>query len=680
MKIWKALCPDKEKVRQLAKQYNLGSMSAMLLEEKNFPDEESIRQFLTDTPEFESPMMIKDMDKAVLTVKESVKNNEKICVYGDYDADGVTSTTLMYSFLKSRGADVMYYIPARETEGYGLNNNAVDYLYSQGIKLIVTVDNGISAFEQVELANSYNMKVVITDHHAPPQIIPNACAVVDPHRMDDTSSFKHFSGVGLAFKFAVAYDGENADVEALLDDYSDLAAVGTIGDVVSLTGENRALVKEGLKRINRGTRLGLSMLKEASGLNKDVIKSGDISFTICPRINAGGRLGLSHKSVNLLITNDETEAKTIAGELNEDNLQRQRIEKEILESVDNMLLVDDNVRFRKILVIAGEGWHQGVIGIVAARIKDRYGKPVIIITYDGDKAKGSGRSVEGFRMCDGVEYCKDLLTIYGGHPMAAGMSLPTANIDAFRDRINEYADRLTNTFYPVVELACRLIPSKVNIRMVESLSQLEPYGAGNPTPVFGLYNVNIIRITPLSDGKHTKLTLESEQRYFDALYFNMPTDRFLYMVGDNVNLAVTAGINEYNSVKSISYIIKDICFSRSDNEALLRSSGLFDSLMCGKKPDEEMKKDLAPTRDDCAVVYRFLRKNNGFRYSAEALHNRLSDSSLSYGKLCVIITAFDRLGLIESSGNFSMMDIRLAENPPRVDILSAPIIQKLVEL
>ncbi len=678
MKIWNALSPNREKVIKLSKKYNLSSMSAMLLEEKKFPDDESIEQFLSDTPFFEDPFLIKDMDKAVETVRNSIKNGEKICVYGDYDADGVTSTTLMYSFLKSRGADVMYYIPARETEGYGLNNNAVDYLYSQGVKLIVTVDNGISAFDQVERANFYEMKVVVTDHHAPPKILPNANAVVDPHRKDDTSSFKHFSGVGIAFKFAIAYDGEEADITNLLDLYSDIAAIGTVGDIVSLTGENRVLVKEGLKRINAKTRLGITSLIAASGLTKDEIKSGDISFTICPRINAGGRMGLSHKSVRLLITEDEAEAEEIARELHEDNMQRQRIEKEILEEVENTLLHDDNVRYRKILVIAGKGWHQGVIGIVAARIKDRYGKPVIIITYDDEKAKGSGRSVEGFPMCDGVEYCKSLLTIFGGHPMAAGMSLHTENIDAFRDMINEYADKLDNTFYPSIELACKLIPSKVTLRMVESLSQLEPFGTGNPTPVFGMYDVTIIRVTPLSDGKHTKLTLESNQKYFDALYFNMPTEKLSYIVGDKVNIAVTAGINEYNSSKSISYIIKDICFSQSDNEAHLKSSTFFDELMCGKKPDDAMRKNLMPTRDECAVVYRYIKKNNGFKYSAEALHNRISYPSISYGKLCVIITAFKELRLIEASDNFSALEISLVNRPPKVDILSAPIIRKLV--
>ena len=292
MKIWKALSPNREKVIELAKKYNLSTMSAMLLEEKKFPDDESIEQFLSDTPIFEDPFLITDMDKAVATVRTSIQNGEKICVYGDYDADGVTSTALMYSFLKSRGADVIYYIPARETEGYGLNNNAVDYLYSQGIKLIVTVDNGVSAYEQVERANFYEMKVVVTDHHAPPKVLPDAYAVVDPHRKDDTSSFKHFSGVGIAFKFAIAYDGEDVDITSLLDQYADLAAIGTVGDIVSLTGENRVLVKEGLKRINAKTRLGISSLIEASGLRKDEIKSGDISFTICPRINAGGRMDL----------------------------------------------------------------------------------------------------------------------------------------------------------------------------------------------------------------------------------------------------------------------------------------------------------------------------------------------------------------------------------------------------
>ena len=349
-----------------------------------------------------------------------------------------------------------------------------------------------------------------------------------------------------------------------------------------------------------------------------------------------------------------------------------------MESVNQTLLSDDNIRFRKILVIAGEGWHQGVIGIVASRIKDRYGKPVIIITYDSENAKGSGRSIEGFPMCDGVTYCKELLTIFGGHPMAAGMSLPTANIDAFRDKINEYADKLTDSFYPTVKLACKLIPSKVTIPMVESLSQLEPYGMGNPTPVFGMYDVNIINITPLSAGKHIKLTLESNRKYFEVLYFNMSPQDFAYAVGDKVNIAVTAGINVYNSVKSISYIVKDICFSQSDNDTLLRSSTAFDELMSGKKPDDAMKKELSPARDEFAAVYRFLRKNKGFPHSCEALHARLDNPSVSYGKLCVIITALRELGLILTSGNFSKLNIIVVDDPPKVDILSAPILKELL--
>jgi len=447
MKIWRNEKFSRENVLAISQKNQISALSAMLLDEMMFQSDEDISDFISDKYFFEDPFLIKDMDKAVERIKTAVEYYEKICVYGDYDADGVTSTALLYSFLKSKNANVCFYVPSRENEGYGLNNNAIDYLNTENVELIITVDNGVSAYAQVEHAKELGIDVVITDHHELPEKLPNAIAVVDPHRKDDDSTYKYFSGVGLAFKFAMAYEGEKLDINDLLDKYSDIVALGTVGDLVNLTGENRMLVKEGLKRINNCKRLGLNALKEAAGLEKPELKAGDLAFSLCPRINAGGRLGLSIKSVRLLVTDNPSEAMAIAKELNDDNIERQEIEKKIVSEAERILYEDDNIKYKKIIVIAGEKWHQGVIGIVAARIKERCGKPTIIISYDGPFAKGSARSVEGFKMCDGVAYCKELLTIFGGHPMAAGFSLPTENIDAFRDMINEFADNVKQPFF-----------------------------------------------------------------------------------------------------------------------------------------------------------------------------------------------------------------------------------------
>ncbi|MEE3449431.1 MAG: single-stranded-DNA-specific exonuclease RecJ [Acutalibacteraceae bacterium] len=677
MKIWRTEQFNRENILSISQNNNISALSAMLIDEMKFENDDEIAEFISQSYSFEDPFLIKDMEKAVDRVKTAVEDYEKICVYGDYDADGVTSTALLYSYLKSKNANVCFYVPSRENEGYGLNNNAIDYLKTENVELIVTVDNGVSAYEQVEHAKEAGIDIVITDHHEPPERLPKAIAVVDPHRKDDNSTYKDFSGVGLAFKFAMAYEGENADIEALLDEYSDIVALGTVGDLVNLTGENRMLVKEGLKRINNCKRLGLNALKEVAGIEKPEIKSGDLAFSLCPRINAGGRLGLSVKSVRLLITENPSEALAISKELNDDNTERQEIEKSIVAEAERILYEDDNIKYKKIIVIAGKKWHQGVIGIVAARIKERCGKPTIIISYDGPFAKGSARSVEGFRMCDGVAYCKELLTIFGGHPMAAGFSLPTENIDAFRDMINEYADNVKQPFFPVISLACSLMPSKVTVGMIEDLSALEPFGSGNPTPVFGIYDSRIIRITALSGGKHTKITFIRQQNYFEALYFGINPEQLPYTVGDTVNVAVTAGINEFNGKISVSYYIKDICFSSFDSEAMLKSNALFEDLMDGKPVTEEMRSELSATRENCAEVYRFLKKNNGFPFSAEALYYKINAPAINFGKMCLILKVLEELSLITLSSNSSRLDIKLVENPKRVDLFSARVFKLL---
>lgn len=678
MKKWVISQLDKDNAKRISEEFGIHILPAMLLDMMNFEDDSEIEEFLSEEFDFTDPFLITDMEQAVIRITEAINNFESICVYGDYDADGVTSTAVLYSYLDSVGANVMYYIPAREAEGYGLNNSAIDTLHEKGVKLIITVDNGISAYEQVEYANSLGIDTVITDHHTPPPQLPNAVAVIDPHRQDDISPFKFFSGVGIAFKLIMALEDEMLDVDDLLDRFSDIAAMGTIGDVVSLTGENRFLVKAGLRKINNNDNIGIQALRKNAGTNSKNQSAGSVAFTLVPRINAGGRLGLSQKSVKLLITDDSDEADIIAEELGQDNKERQDIEKDILAAVEKTLEENEQIKYQKIIVVAGEGWHQGVIGIAAARIKDKYGKPTVIISYDGENAKGSGRSVEGFALCDGVAYCKDLLTIFGGHPMAAGLSLPTANIDAFREKINEYADTLENTFFPVLNIACKLNPAAVTVEMSESLELLEPYGAGNPTPIFGIYNVVLSDIIPMSGGKHLKLVFKRNNAEISGLYFYTSTADFPYIKGDLLNVAVTLDVNEYKGVKSVSLMVKEISFSQQDNEKLLESNLLFEDLMIGKPVTAEMKKELCVTRDDFVIVYRFLKNNKGFPFAKEILHNRINNENISLGKLMTIIEAMKELGLITVNSKPDRLNIGVVENPPKVNILSAPILKDLV--
>ena len=398
MKKWITSKCDRSRAPKIAKDLGISVITAAVLLEKGFTDSEKMLDFLSDEPNFSDPFMILDMDKAVERIETAIEKNEKVCIYGDYDADGVTSTAIMYLYLKSLWVDVIYYIPAREAEGYGLNNGAVDKLKEQGVTLIITVDNGISAYEQIKYANSLGMDTIVTDHHEPPDKLPEACAILDPHRSGDNSPFKFFSGVGVAFKLIMAMEWNDLDLEDLLDRYSDICALGTVADIVSLTGENRTLVKEGLKRNNKNTNIGIKALRKLSDISGRDVTSGDIGYILAPRINAGGRIGLSQNSVELLLTDDEKKAEELAAELCKNNARRKEIETIICKAAKEILDSNESIRCRKVIVVAGEGWRQGVIGLAASRIKELYGKPTIVISYDGDSAKGSARSVEGFSM------------------------------------------------------------------------------------------------------------------------------------------------------------------------------------------------------------------------------------------------------------------------------------------
>ena len=380
MKLWTVAPLDKGEATSIQTNYKLPGIIAMLLQIRNITTFDEIDDFLNNDSRIASPFEIKDMDKACERVRSAIDNDEFICVYGDYDADGVTSTALLYSYLEAVGANVMYYIPSRETEGYGMNIAAIDALHQKGVNLIVTVDNGVAAIKEIRHAKSLGIDTVVTDHHMPLGELPDACAVVDLHRPDCPSRFKQLSGVGVAFKLIMALEGEYCDVDSLLDNYADLLSIGTIGDIVDLRGENRVFVKRGLQSLMNTDRAGIHALIKNSGLEGKQLTAGNVSFTLVPRINAVGRLGLSGKSVDLLLTENMAEANKIAQAMGNDNTERQQIEKDIIQKIDEEITRNPSRVLDKIIVIDGEGWHQGVVGIVASRIKDIYGKPSIIIT------------------------------------------------------------------------------------------------------------------------------------------------------------------------------------------------------------------------------------------------------------------------------------------------------------
>lgn len=680
MKVWSVAKVNKERAIAMASKLEIPPLLAMMLDIRGITKEEDIINFLQENKDFSDPFLMKDMDKAVERITTAVENGEKICVYGDYDADGVTSTSLLYSYLRdSLGADVMFYIPTRTGEGYGMNKGAVDKIHSLGVTLIITVDNGISAREEIDYANSLGIDTVITDHHMPSGAIPKAVAVVNAHQQDDKSLFKDFSGVGVAFKLVMAIEGEYADVDSLLENFSDIATLGTIGDIVPLVGENRTLVKNGLRHIQNSDRIGINAMKQESGIAEKEINSSNVAFTLVPRINAGGRLGSSEKSVNLLLTEDEDEAVTIADKLGMDNRERQSIEKEILASIDEEVRRTPNIVNDKILVFAGKGWHQGVVGIAASRIKDIYDKPTIIIGIDDDGvARGSGRSVEGFSLCDAVFACSEHLTHYGGHPMAVGISLEKEKINDFRKAINAYCKDIKMP-YNILHIDCKLNPNQLDLSILDSLSYIEPCGASNPSPIFGLYNMTVIATKEIGNGKHMRITLSRGQGQVPvyAVYFNHNFQSCSYRNGDIVDVAVSLDRNIYNGQENLSVIIKDIKYSQSNNEELIDSERIFDKFAKRYKLTKNEVMSILPTRNDFAYVYRFLKQNKGFIYGEYALVNALN-YKISMGKLIVILYSMKELGLINWQQGLYQSIIEMKESG-KVNLEDSVFIKKLKE-
>lgn len=679
MKLWKVAPLDKNEANAIQNQYHLPGIIAMLLQIRGITTAQEIEDFLHNDTEIEPPWDIKDMEKACVRVHEAIAQEELICVYGDYDADGVTSTALLYSYLEAVGAHVMYYIPSREAEGYGMNNAAVDTLHQKGVKLIVTVDNGIAAINEIRYAKSLGVDTVVTDHHMPLGELPDACAVVDLHRSDCPSRFKQLSGVGVAFKLIMALEGEYCDVDSLLDMYADLLCLGTIGDIVELKSENRVFVKRGLLSMRHTERTGLYALIRNAGLMGKPITAGNVSFTLVPRINAVGRLGASGRSVELLLTNDEEEAGEFAAAMSYDNAERQQIERDILEKIDARVTRDPRLVMDKVLVLDGENWHQGVVGIVASRIREIYGKPTIIISRDGENAKASGRSVEGFALCDAVAACGDLLTHYGGHPMAAGLSLPSANIDVFRKRINDYADRQSTMPFDTLHIDCKLNPAAISLDLVGELNVMKPYGAGNPTPVFGFFNMVLTNIIPLSNNKHLRLVLSRGSVSMSAMLFFTSTEDFPYEKGEVLDIAATLEINEYNDRSSVSVIVKDVKAHDEDAGQILSSGRIFETFCRGGRLRREELQSILPDREDFALLYRYLRDRGGYNRRTETLVGRLQNR-LSYGKIRVALEAMNELGLIQIQEGLKTNRITLRRVSRKVDLSSASIIKKLREV
>ncbi len=671
-KKWVVAASNKDFAAQIAQELCVDPFAALLVTSRDFNNIDDIDAFFdADAPLSVDPMSIKDMDKAAERINRAIDDFELICVFGDYDADGVTATALLYSYLEARGANAIRYIPDRIAEGYGLNVGAIEELADRGVKLIVTVDNGVSAIEEAKRAKELGISLVVTDHHKVGEILPDAEAVVDPHREDCPSAFKEMSGVGVAFKLACALEGGADDM--LIEEYGDLVALGTIGDVVTLRGENRTMVRRGLRLINDDPRPGIAALMEAAGVGDKYFTASSAAFTVCPRINAAGRMGSAHKALDLLLCDDEDTASLIADEINAMNVQRQKTETEIFSSAVAMLNQNPEMLNDKILVVDGEEWHQGVIGIVAARITERFGRPCVVISRDGEMAKGSCRSVEGFSIYDAIEAVSDCLEHFGGHTLAAGVGLRSSKINEFRKRINEYAADIEMPF-AIQKIDCKLLPSSISLDLLSSLSLLEPFGSGNQQPCFGLFGMKIEDVSGVSDGKHIRMTVSKNGTRMGVVYFGMPEKRFPFDRGDIVDLAVNLDKNVYNGETRVSVIVRGIRPSNTDEEKVLSSIALYEKFARGEKLSSEQAKRLLPERELEVAVFKSIKARPLIDNYCEMLCVRLGDDGSKLAAMTASVEIMLEMGILTVDEDNRVC---VPQNPPKVNLEDSLIMKKI---
>ena len=555
-KKWECYEVDEIKVKELIDKYNINEILAKILVNKNITSKEEIDLFINPTRnDFHDPFMMPDMEIAVERILKAIENKERIMIYGDYDADGITSITVLKSFLEERGLDVASYIPNRLNEGYGLNKEAIEKIYDDGYRLMITVDCGITGIEEIDYANSLGIETIVTDHHEPAEEIPKAIAVVDAKRKDNEYPFNQLAGVGVVFKLIQAISTKLKLEEKEYLKYLDIVCIGTISDIVPLVNENRVIAKLGLKLVAQTKNIGLKALLDIIGFKN--IDSSTVSFGIAPRINACGRMGNEQLALDLFLCKDKNLAKELAIKLNEYNVERQSIEKKIFdEAVEK---IEKKEKDSTCIIIGSEGWHHGIIGIVASKVTDMYFKPSILVCFEDGVGKGSGRSIPGFDLHEALMKCSDKLDKFGGHAMAVGVTVKKDNFDGFKQELEEYAKKSEiDKIVPVVNIDSELSLKNINIENVKSLNVLEPYGEANKMPMFLFKNLKINSIRALSEGKHLKLTLKDDNFMIDAIGFNMGNLSEEYLLDDKVDIVGNLDINVFNGNENVQIILKDI--------------------------------------------------------------------------------------------------------------------------
>lgn len=649
---WQILSPTPQQAGRLAQELGIAPLLAQVLAARGCTDVQQAAALLGEGEALSDPMLMKDMDLLVKRVQQAVDAGERIVIYGDYDVDGVTATALMLAYLESLGATVFYKLPSREGDGYGLSKEVIDLLVRKNVSLVLTVDNGISAVEEAAYAAEKGLDLIITDHHLPPPVLPQALAVVDPLRVDDESPAKNLSGVGVAFKVICALEG--CAPEEMLAYYGDLVAVGTVADMMALTGENRTMVRTGVECLETTQHCGLQALIAGCGLEDKPLSAENISFGLAPRLNAAGRMEKPDDALQLLITEDEEEAEMLVEQLNTYNAQRQAIEQSIAEELMSRIDSDPVTAQRPVIVVWGSGYHQGVIGIVASRLVERYGKPAIVCTVDeAGQVRGSGRSFAGFSLHSAIAACAGLLERFGGHDLAAGLSLREENLPAFARKINEYAAACTIE-PPPLTVDGEFRPGRTTVEEVEQLSLLAPFGNGNPSPLFLLPNARIEGVYPVSEGRHVRLRLVQGNAAFQAVLFGTSPAALPYRTGDVVDAVLALSVYRTGSQASISGRIKALRPSAL-GENYIDEYLLYTRFAAGAVLTAAEKRILRPSREDVVRVWREICAGGVSQQDLRPLLLRCNAVRQGAGRIFVALDALQELAhvAVQPTGMFA---------------------------
>ncbi len=660
MKKWHMIPPAPEAAAAIARGSDLSPLCAAILAARGCMTLEDAASYLR-ADELASPELLPDLTAAAEILAEVADSGQRICVYGDYDCDGIIATAMLYSYLCFLDADVIWRIPER-SEGYGLHPEIVHELADQGVSLIVTVDNGISALEESGLIAERGMRLLVTDHHRPPDQLPQAEALVDPYLPGCTAPFRQFCGAGVVLKLIAGMEGGDCDM--ILEQFGDLAAVATIADVVPLTGENRTIVKRGLAYLENTERVGLRTLLEAAGLSEGIPGAASVAFQLSPLINAAGRFASPSLAVKLLLTEDPEEAAELTAQLKHCNQQRREAEQHILDEIDVQLTAHPELLYQRVLVVSGENWHCGVIGIVAARLLERFGKPVFVLSSDGREIRGSARSFGAFSVHACLKACASFLTHWGGHPGAGGFSLLPDQLASFSAAVLNYA-AAEHDQMPVPELTVDYVlqASDLTERAFDGLSALEPFGAGNPQPVFGLAGALLLRKEATKNGLHTRLQLSYGGQKLTAYAFRTPPDQYFAQPQDCLDLLIEI------SGKFVKVI--DARPSGMKQSAFFAAQDTFERIMRGEPVPKAFLSRGVPDREELVAVYQRLSRRP---QPVETVFMRLASESMNYCKYRLCLEIFRELNLVQFQSGFQRIQTIPAS---KTDLTASPLYRRL---